>query len=130
MYSQTTIIGRLGRDPEMRYTAEGTPVTSFSVAVDQGFGEKKVTIWYKVAAWRKLAETCNTYLTKGKLVLVTGSLRQPKPYQRKDGTWTAELELSAQEVRFLSGGSKTEGDAQDKPQGADLPDIEQEEINF
>jgi single-strand DNA-binding protein len=108
MYSKTIIIGRLGRDPEMRYTPAGKAVTSFSVAVDEGFGENKVTAWYRVTAWEKLAESCNNFLQKGKLVLVEGHITvdektgSPRVYE-KDGVSHSSLELTANAVKFLSG---------------------------
>ena len=79
MYQKLLIIGRLGRDPEMRFTPTGQAVTSFSVATDRSYTDQagkpvKETVWFKVSAWGKLAETCNTYLQKGKLVLVEGRL--------------------------------------------------------
>ena len=72
MYQKLVIIGRLGRDPEMRFTPTGQAVTSFSVATDRSYTDQagkpvKETVWFKVSAWGKLAETCNTYLQKGKL---------------------------------------------------------------
>jgi single-strand DNA-binding protein len=108
MYQKIIIIGRLGKDPEMRYTQDGAPVTSFSVATDrrwknaQGGAESKTT-WFKVTAWRQLAEVCNQYLKKGALVAVEGELSEPKPHQAKDGTWRAGLDVTASTVKFLSG---------------------------
>jgi single-strand DNA-binding protein len=108
MYQKVLIIGRLGRDPEMRYTAQGTPVTSFSVATDRVWNDasgqrQERTTWFRVSAWRRLAETCNQYLTKGQLVMVEGEVQEPKPYQARDGEWRASLELTALNVKFLSG---------------------------
>ena len=99
MYAKTTIIGHVGRDPEMRYLQDGTPVTAFSVATST---VKDKTVWYRVSAWRKQAESCNTYVKKGMLVAVEGSLQEPKAYQNKKGEWTASLELVAVNVKFLS----------------------------
>ena len=79
MYQSITIIGRLGRDPEMRYLPNGDPVTSFSVATDRGWTDKngqkqKETTWFRVSVFGKQAENTNTYLSKGKMVLVEGRL--------------------------------------------------------
>ena len=76
-YHTTIIVGNLGRDPEMRYTPSGQAVTSFSVAVNDDYtnnnGERiKRTIWFRISAWGKQAETCNQYLKKGSKVLVLG----------------------------------------------------------
>lgn len=113
MYQQLVIVGRLGRDPESRYTPDGTPVTTFSVATDRRWTDasgqqQERTIWFRVTAWRRLAETCNQYLAKGRSVLVCGELNEPKPYQAKDGTWRCSLDVTATAVKFLSGKSDNE----------------------
>jgi single-strand DNA-binding protein len=69
MYHTIIIVGNLGRDPEMRYTPSGQAVTSFNVAVSDGFGERKKTIWFRVSAWDKQAENVNNFLRKGSKVL-------------------------------------------------------------
>ena len=73
------IIGNLGRDPEMRYTAAGKPVTNFSVAVSRRYTveseTREETQWFRVSAWNQLAETCSQYLTKGQRVFVEGRLQ-------------------------------------------------------
>lgn len=120
MYQTTTIIGRLGRDPEMRYLPSGDPVTSFSVATDRQYnnksGEKvKETTWFRVSVFGKQAETVNQYLHKGSMVLVEGRLGVdaktggPKTFTRQDGTVSASFEIIANTVRFLS--PKSEGSA-------------------
>ncbi len=141
MYQRIIIIGRLGRDPEMRYTAQGTPVTSFSVATDrvwtdQSGQRQERTVWFRVSAWRRLAETCNQYLSKGRLVMVEGELQEPTPYQSRDGEWRASLEITARDVKFLGGrgdagagyeGGSREADAGDTGAGSIL---DEEEIPF
>ena len=79
MYHTIIIVGNLGRDPEVRYTPSGQPVTSFSVATNRQYtnnaGETiKETLWFRVSAWGKTAEVCNQYLKKGSKVLVEGRL--------------------------------------------------------
>lgn len=113
-YQQIVLVGHLGRDPEMRYTPTGVPVTSFSMAVsrswtDQSGQRQEKTIWFRVSAWRKLAETVSQYATKGRLVLVVGELEEPRVYTDRDGTARTNLEVTAQNVRFL--GSKGDGDS-------------------
>ena len=108
MYQKLIIIGNLGRDPEMRYTTEGKPVTSFSVATSRKFGDKDETTWFRVSVWGNQAETCNQYLHKGSKVLVEGALKadaqgNPRTYERKDGTWGASYDVTADAVKFLSG---------------------------
>lgn len=106
MYSKTTIVGNLGRDPEMRYMSDGTAVTTFSVATTDF---KKNTYWYRVSVWGKSAEACNQYLAKGSRVLVEGSLQGdpqtggPRIWNRKDGSLATGFEIRANEVKFLSG---------------------------
>jgi single-strand DNA-binding protein len=106
MFQKTIIIGRLGGDPSMRYTPAGQSVTSFSVATDRQYTKDgqtvKDTVWFKVTAWGKLAETCNNYLQKGKLVLVEGRLSEPKIWTDNEGKPRASLELTAETVKFLS----------------------------
>lgn len=107
MYQKIIIIGRLGKDPEMRYTQGGDPVTTLSVATDrrwknaQGGAENKTT-WFRVTTWRNLAEVVNQYTRKGDLVMCEGELTEPKPYQASDGTWKASLDLTASAVKFLN----------------------------
>jgi len=112
MFQKTIIVGNLGRDPEMRYTPSGVPVTTFSVAVnrrwtDQQGQQQEHTTWFRVTAWRKLAELCNQYLSKGRLVLVEGDI-EANAYLAQDGQPRASLELTARNVRFLGGPAGSE----------------------
>jgi len=66
-------------------------------------------VWFRVNAWRRLAETCNQYLSKGRLVMVEGELAEPKPYQSRDGEWRASLDITARQVKFLGGRSDSGG---------------------
>ena len=113
MYQSITIIGRLGRDPEMRYLPSGEPVTTFSVATDRAWNDKngqrqKETTWFRITVFGKQAEIANQYLSKGRMVLVEGRLRPdpktggPAIYQRQDGTAGASFEIVANSIRFLS----------------------------
>lgn len=113
MYQQTIIVGNLGADPEMRYTPDGTPVTSFRVAVnrkwtgpDGNLSEK--TWWFRVTCWRKLAETTNQYLKKGRQVMVVGEI-DASAWTDPEGKPRASLELTARDVRFLGGGRDEAG---------------------
>jgi single-strand DNA-binding protein len=113
MYQKTIIVGNLGGDPEMRYTPSGQAVTNFSVATNRQYtasdGQKvKETVWFRVSAWGKQAESCNQYLNKGSSVLVEGRLTAdpatggPRIWNKQDGTPSASFELTADTVRFLS----------------------------
>ena len=107
MLNKCMIIGRLGKDPEMRYTANGSAVTTFSVATSRVFtqnGERREeTEWFNVVTWARLAETCAQYLTKGRLVYVEGRI-QTRQYEDQQGQKRYFTELVAQEVKFLGGG--------------------------
>ena len=106
MYQMLTIIGRLGKDPELRYTPTGTPVCTFNVATDrvwnndQGVRQEETT-WHRVTTWRKQAEICAQYLTKGSMVLVTGTVKA-QGFTSRDGQASASLEINADQVKFLS----------------------------
>ena len=110
-YDKTTIVGKVGRDAEMRYMPNGEPVTSFSVAVDRSFkkdGEPvKRTIWYKVSVFGKFAETCRD-IKKGDNVFVEGELQAdwangaPRIWTNKESQPSSAFEVTAQTVRFLS----------------------------
>ena len=138
MYQKLVIVGRLGRDPEMRFTPTGQAVTSFSVATDRQYTDQagkpvKETVWFKVTAWGKLAETCNNYLQKGKMVLIEGRLTVdtksggPRAWVGQDGQPRASYEVTAQTVKFLSQKSEGagEGGAED-----DMEIAPSEEIPF
>jgi single-strand DNA-binding protein len=139
MYQKIVIVGRLGRDPEMRFTPTGQAVTSFSVATDRQYNDQagkpvKETVWFRVTAWAKLAETCNTFLQKGKLVLVEGRLTVdaktggPRIWTGQDGTPRASYEIVASTVKFLS--ARTEGAAAGAGGDEDVESAPTEEIPF
>lgn len=113
MYQSITVIGNLGRDPEMKFSPSGKAVTSFSIAdtrqYKNGSGELvKETTWFRVEVWGNQAEACNTYLKKGSLVLVEGRMKadintgNPRIYQKKDQSWASSFEIQANNVKFLS----------------------------
>ena len=130
--NKVMLIGNVGGDPEMRFTPSGSPVTSFSVATNRVFstpsGEKKQeTDWFKVVAWNKLAEQCNQFLTKGKLVYVEGRLRNHS-WDGTDGQKHSRTEVIASRVTFLDrqGASASTEEKQeevegDEPETGDLP---------
>jgi single-strand DNA-binding protein len=102
MYNKVTIIGRLGKDPELRYIPSGKPVCSFSVATDSGPATDRRTIWFRISAWEKLGELCQFYLAKGRLVYVEGTLAEPRIFKTKSGVDAVSLDVTASTVRFLS----------------------------
>jgi single-strand DNA-binding protein len=107
MYQKTVVVGHLGKDPEMRYTPSGVPVTSFNVATSRKWtnanGEQQEkTTWFRVTCWRKTAELAAQYLQKGRLVLVEGDI-EASAWTDKEGNARASLELTATSVKFLGG---------------------------
>jgi single-strand DNA-binding protein len=103
--NKVMIIGNLGKDPEMKYTPQGTPITTFSVAVSRtrkGSDGQQIdeTEWFRVVAWDKLAETCNEYLRKGSKVYVEGRL-QTRKYTGQDGQERQITEVVANEMQML-----------------------------
>ena len=119
MYQHLTIVGNLGRDPEMRYTPSGTPVTNLNVATNRVYKDAngqqvKETCWFRVSVFGKTAENVAQYLHKGSLVLVEGILRPdpqtggPRLYDKQDGTKGTSYEVFATNVRFMPSGQRTE----------------------
>ena len=103
--NRVMLIGNVGSDPEMRFTPNGNPVTSFRVATNRVYttseGERKQeTEWFTVVAWRKQAESCNQFLTKGQRVYVEGSLRT-RSWEGQDGQKKWRVEVIANRVLFL-----------------------------
>ena len=141
MYQKIVIVGNLGRDPEMRYAPSGQAVTNFSLATNRQYtsssGERvKETVWFRVSAWGRQAETCAEYLRKGSRVLVEGRLTAdpatggPRIWRRQDGSAAASFEISAGSVTFLSSRADEEDD--DHPDGEPAPAgrFDEEDIPF
>ena len=123
--NNVSLIGRLTRDPEVRYTA-GTQmaVAKFTVAIDDGYGEKKRTNFIPVTVFGKTAETCEKYLAKGRLVGVQGKI-QTGSYTNKDGATVYTTDVVADRVEFLEWGDKpqgqSDGQSQAQPSFDDAP---------
>jgi single-strand DNA-binding protein len=139
MFHKVILVGNLGRDPEMRYTPGGQPVTSFSVAsnrryTDSGGQSVEETIWFRISVWGKQAEACKQYLAKGRQVLVEGRLvcdRQtggPRIYKRSNGETGASFEINAEVVRFL--GQRGDTPAPEGESGGQAAAASEEEIPF
>ena len=112
-FNKIILVGNLGRDPELRYTPDGTPVCSFSLATnerrrDRATGENNdVTTWFRVTLWRRQAEVASQYLTRGKPVYIEGRLRVEE-YTDRDGKQRYSLEVTATDMQFI--GSAGRGD--------------------
>lgn len=130
MYQKIILVGNLGRDPEMRYTQEGTPVTNFSMATneswtDQSGQSQERTTWWRISAWRRLGEVCAEYLSKGRQVLVEGRMNPdpdtggPRVWTGDDGVPRASYELTALTVKFL--GSRGEVTREEYADNDEIP---------
>ncbi len=121
--------GRITKDIEIRYTQSGKAVAGFSLAINEGYGEKKRTEYVDCVAWEKLAENLAQYQSKGSLVLVMGRL-QKRSYEAQDGSKRYVTEIVAQDIEFM--GSKPQGAAQESSGansfGAEV--IDDQEIPF
>ena len=102
--NKVMLIGRLGSDPELRYTPDGTPVANFSLATDspvkRGEEWESETEWHRIVAWRRLAEICGEYLGKGRLVYVEGRLRT-RSWEDRDGNKRWTTEIIARDIQIL-----------------------------
>jgi single-strand DNA-binding protein len=122
MFHKVTIIGNLGRDPELKYTPSGDPFVSFSVATNrkwtnQDGSQGEETIWFRCTAWRKTAETINQYLSKGRQVYIEGRLQpdkatgNPRVFTKNDGSTGASYEILVDTIKFLGGAGGRSGEA-------------------
>ncbi len=122
-YQQLTIVGHVGRDCELKYSQSGTAIASFSVAVTKHWTDKNTnerrekTTWFRVSAFRSLAETCQQFVHKGMQVMIVGEI-DASAYE-KDGEPRASLELTASEVVFL--GRRDEAETEGAGKTEDLP---------
>ncbi len=130
--NKVMIIGNVGTDPEMRFTPNGSPVTSFRIATNRSYttpeGERKEeTEWFDVVTWNRLAENCNQFLTKGQRAYVEGRLRT-RSWEGQDGQKHSRIEIIANSVLFLDRrpvGTLPEGGieavAEDDIEAGDIP---------
>ncbi len=125
--NRVQVIGNVGTEPEMRFTPSGKPVTSFSVATNEKFGDNEHTEWFSVVAWAKLAESCNQYLAKGRQVYVEGRL-QTRKWDSDDGQTHYRTELIANRVLFL--GKREDNPQVDEVEVPQEKELEPEDIPF
>ena len=99
MINKAILMGRLPRDPELRHTGSGTPVCSFSIAIDNGYGDNRSTDFINCVAWNKTAEFVEKYFTKGRMIIVIGRI-QTRTWEGQDGKKNYATEVVASEVSF------------------------------
>lgn len=146
-FNKIILVGNLGRDPELRYTPQGTPVCSFSVATnekrkDRAGEMQDFTTWFRVTLWGRQAETASQYLTKGRPIYVEGRLRLEE-WTDKDGKPRYTLEVHATDMQFIGGGRGDEaaagnavaaGGSTGRPASSDRqppePDLSDDDIPF
>ncbi len=130
--NRMTVIGNLGGDPEMRYTPNGRPVTSFSIATTNRYtveGEQREeTQWFRVSTWNRTAEVCNQYLSKGSKVYVEGRL-QGRQWEGQDGVQRFSIEINADRVLFLDRPSDRASNNEEPTVEFNRPDFNQPEAS-
>src|ERR1051325_6855983 len=140
-FNKVILVGNLGRDPELRYTPQGTPVCSFSMAPNERRKDKTgemqdQTTWFRVTLWGRQAETASQYLTKGRPVYIEGRLRGEE-WTDRDGKARHTLEVHATDMQFIGGGARDEG-AQPAARAAaatpeapmEAPDMNDDDVPF
>ena len=135
MVNKVILIGRLGADPEIRYTPSGAEVATFRMATSESWtnksGEKEErTEWHRIVAWRGLAKICGEYLSKGKLVYVEGRLRT-RSWEDRDGNKRTTTEIEAADMKMLGGVGEASRKAKEaEPESAPPATKEEEDIPF
>ena len=148
--NKVILIGRLGKDPEIKYTPSGAPVAKFSLATDEVFKDRageqqRRTEWHNIVAWNKLAEICGEYLTKGKQVYIEGSIRS-RQWEDQSGNKRTAYDIVARDMKMLgsradsqrdsatatvpaaTSATATEGEAPAEPPSS--PEISDEDLPF
>jgi len=133
--NKVILIGRLGADPEIRYTPSGAEVANFRIATSEMWtnknGEKEErTEWHRIVAWRNLAKICGEYLSKGRLVYIEGKIRT-RAWEDRDGNKRTTTEIEAAEMKMLGGGGgETERKAKEPNADYAPPAPKEEDIPF
>lgn len=122
MINKVILMGRLTRDPEMRHTNSGTPVTTFSIAIDNGYGDNKRTDFINCVAWNKTAEFVIKYFTKGKMIIIADGRISTRSWETQDGKRAYATEVIANEVNF--------GESKTSQQTATQPPMQDDDDDF
>jgi single-strand DNA-binding protein len=126
-YQNITIVGNVGRDPELRYTPSGIAVTDFSLATsrrwtDQQGQQQERTTWWRVTCWRRQAEIVAQYVKKGRQVMVIANQVEANAYEGRDGQARASLDVTADQVIFLQGGGDVPSGGSEDVASGGFPD--------
>jgi single-strand DNA-binding protein len=134
--NKVILLGRLGQDPELKYTASGAAVCNFSLATSEAWTDKsgqkqEKTEWHRVVVWSKLAEVCNQYLSKGREAYVEGKL-QTRSWDDKDGNKRYTTEINAVTVQFVGGRAQADSSAPrpPAPESSDNNYVAKEDSSF
>jgi len=136
--NKVILIGRLGRDPEVRYTSDGTAVANFTIATsdewkDKQTGEKRErTEWHRIIAWRRLGEICGEYLSKGRQVYIEGSL-QTREWEDQEGNKRRTTEVVASNMQMLGSREQTDSfssEPRSTDQGSTAKEPQEDDIPF
>ena len=122
MINKVILMGRLTRDPEMRHTNSGTPVTTFSIAIDNGYGENQRTDFVNCLAWNKTAEFVTKYFAKGKMIVIADGRISTRSWETQDGKRAYATEVVANEVSF--------GESKSSQQTATQPPMQDDDDDF
>lgn len=128
-FNKVIIVGNLGKDPELRYTSQGTPVCTFSLATNERRKDRNgelqdQTTWFRVTMWERRAETASQYLSKGMPVYVEGRLRVEE-YTDRDGKQRHSLEVTATDMQFL--GKQSDGESRPRAEQPQRTETEPDE---
>lgn len=138
-FNKIILVGNLGRDPELRYTPQGTPVCNFTLATNERRKDKSgetqdMTTWFRVTLWGRQAETASQYLTKGRPIYIEGRLRMEE-WTDRDGQKRFTLEVHATDMQFIGGrpegtAPETDRGTQESAAGGHEPEISDDDIPF
>lgn len=115
MYHQITVLGRLGQDPELRYTSSQKAVVNLSIAVTERWGDNETTVWYRATAWDKRAEVLAQYFRSGQLIFVTGRPKAASAWETSAGEVRASNEFTIDNFSFVEPKSESNGQGPSRP---------------
>lgn len=135
MYQHVTLIGHLGKDPEMRYTPAGDAFTNLRLAVsrrwtrEDGQPQEKTT-WFNVTLWRRQAEVASQYLSKGSRVMIAGEIDGARPYTDREGNPRATIDITGRELRFLESRTNSHDNEQSVAEVEAQAEVAEEPLPF